>query len=60
MALTSFPTRWLSAEARIRNGFIPCASMPKSFGAPDAAWERAMNRTPHGKAIELSAEDFRK
>ena len=24
------------------------------------AWERAMHRTPHGKPIELSAEDFRK
>ena len=24
------------------------------------AWERAMQRTPHGKPIELSAEDFRK
>jgi len=24
------------------------------------AWERAMRRTPHGKPIELSAEDFRK
>ena len=24
------------------------------------AWERAMHRTPHGKAIELSAEDFNK
>jgi nitrile hydratase accessory protein len=23
------------------------------------AWERAMHRTPHGKPIELSAEDFR-
>jgi nitrile hydratase accessory protein len=24
------------------------------------AWERAMHRTPHGKPIELRAEDFRK
>jgi nitrile hydratase accessory protein len=24
------------------------------------AWERAMHRTPHGRPIELSAEDFRK
>jgi nitrile hydratase accessory protein len=24
------------------------------------AWERAMHRTPHGKPIELTAEDFRK
>ena len=24
------------------------------------AWERAMHRTPHGKPIEVSAEDFRK
>jgi nitrile hydratase accessory protein len=24
------------------------------------AWERAMQRTPHGKPIELCAEDFRK
>ena len=24
------------------------------------AWERAMHRTPHGKPIELSAEDFRR
>jgi nitrile hydratase accessory protein len=24
------------------------------------AWERAMQRTPHGKPIELKAEDFRK
>jgi nitrile hydratase accessory protein len=24
------------------------------------AWERAMHRTPHGKPIELKAEDFRK
>jgi nitrile hydratase accessory protein len=24
------------------------------------AWERAMQRTPHGKPIELRAEDFRK
>ena len=24
------------------------------------AWERAMQRTPHGKAIELRAEDFEK
>jgi len=24
------------------------------------AWERATHRTPHGKPIELSAEDFRK
>jgi hypothetical protein len=22
------------------------------------AWERAMRRTPHGKPIELQAEDF--
>ena len=25
-----------------------------------AAWERAMHRTPHGKPIELKAEDFGK
>ena len=24
------------------------------------AWERAMHRTPHGRPIELSAEDFRR
>ena len=24
------------------------------------AWERAMHRTPHGKPIEIRAEDFRK
>ena len=33
MALTFFPIPRLSAKARIRSGFIPCASMLKSYGA---------------------------
>jgi nitrile hydratase accessory protein len=33
---------------------------PQSLAQHHRAWERAMHRTPHGKPIELSAEDFRK
>ena len=32
MALTSFPTRRLPAKGTIRSGFIPCASMLRSYG----------------------------
>ena len=33
MARMFFPTPRLPAKAKIRSGFIPCASMPRSFGA---------------------------
>ena len=32
----------------------------KALGECHRAWEHAMRRTPHGKPIELRAEDFRK
>jgi nitrile hydratase accessory protein len=36
------------------------ATSAQSLAQHYQAWERAMHRTPHGKPIELNAEDFRK
>lgn len=33
---------------------------PQALAEHHRAWEHAMHRTPHGKPIELRAEDFRK
>lgn len=35
------------------------ATSKESLAEHFRAWERAMHRTPHGKPIELRAEDFR-
>ena len=37
-------------------GVTSAQSLVQHYGA----WENAMHRTPHGKPIELRAEDFRK
>jgi nitrile hydratase accessory protein len=36
------------------------AASPQALAQHYRAWERATHRTPHGKPIELRAEDFRK
>ena len=35
------------------------AASPQALAEHYQAWQRAMHRTPHGKPIELRAEDFR-
>jgi len=35
------------------------ATSPQALAQHYQAWENAMHRTPHGKPIELKAEDFR-
>jgi len=49
---------WLATLERIvaKKGGASAQSLAEHF----QAWERAMHRTPHGKPIELKAEDFRK
>jgi len=36
------------------------ATSPQALTEHYQAWERAMHRTPHGKPIELTVEDFNK
>jgi nitrile hydratase accessory protein len=49
---------WLATLERMtaEKGVTSEQSLAQHYGA----WERAMHRTPHGKPIELRAEDFRK
>ena len=49
---------WLATLERVvaEKGVTSAQSLVQHYGA----WERAMHRTPHGKPIELRAEDFRK
>jgi len=49
---------WLAALERMiaEKGVTSAQSLVQHYGA----WENAMHRTPHGKPIELRAEDFRK
>jgi nitrile hydratase accessory protein len=49
---------WLATLERMvaKKGVTSAASLTQHY----RAWERAMHRTPHGKPIELRAEDFRK
>ena len=49
---------WLATLERIvaAKGATSTQALAKHY----EAWERAMHRTPHGKPIELRAEDFRK
>jgi nitrile hydratase accessory protein len=49
---------WLAALERMvaERGVTSRQSLAKHF----QAWESAMRRTPHGKPIELQAEDFSK
>ena len=49
---------WLSTLERMvaEKGATSKQSLTEHFDA----WERAMRRTPHGKPIELTSEDFRK
>lgn len=54
----SYYLHWLATLERMvaKKG----ATSNKSLAEHFRAWERAMHRTPHGKPIELRAEDFRK
>jgi nitrile hydratase accessory protein len=49
---------WLATLERMvaAKGATSARALEKHY----EAWERAMHRTPHGKPIELRAEDFRK
>jgi nitrile hydratase accessory protein len=49
---------WLATLERMvaEKGVTSAQSLMQHYGA----WERATHRTPHGKPIELRAEDFRK
>jgi len=49
---------WLATLERMvaEKGVTSTESLAQHYDA----WERAMHRTPHGKPIELRAEDFRK
>jgi nitrile hydratase accessory protein len=49
---------WLATLERMvaAKGVTSAPSLEQHY----RAWERAMHRTPHGKPIELRAEDFRK
>src|SRR5215475_10338407 len=49
---------WLATLERIvaEKGVASAESLAQHY----RAWERATHRTPHGKPIELKAEDFRK
>jgi nitrile hydratase accessory protein len=49
---------WLATLERMvaERGVTSAQSLTQHY----RAWERAMHRTPHGKPIELRAEDFRK
>jgi nitrile hydratase accessory protein len=49
---------WLATLERMvaAKGATSAQALEKHY----QAWERAMHRTPHGKPIELRAEDFRK
>jgi nitrile hydratase accessory protein len=49
---------WLATLERIvaEKGVASAESLAQHY----RAWERATHRTPHGKPIELRAEDFRK
>ena len=49
---------WLATLERMvaAKGATSAQALEKHY----EAWERAMHRTPHGKPIELRAEDFRK
>jgi nitrile hydratase accessory protein len=49
---------WLATLERMvaEKGVTSAQSLVQHYGA----WERATHRTPHGKPIELRAEDFRK
>ena len=48
---------WLAALERIvaEKGVTDAATLQKYFDA----WDHAADRTPHGKAIELTPDDFR-
>ena len=48
---------WLATLERIvaEKGVTTSQALAQHYGA----WERAARRTPHGKPIELKAEDFR-
>ena len=49
---------WLATLERMvaEKGATSAQSLTQHY----QAWENAMHRTPHGKPIELSADDFRK
>ncbi len=49
---------WLATLERMvaEKGAASAQALSEHFHA----WERAMHRTPHGKPIELKADDFRK
>lgn len=49
---------WLATLERMlaEKGVMSAASLVQHY----RAWESAMRRTPHGKPIELRADDFRK
>lgn len=49
---------WLATLERMvaEKGVASAQSLAQHY----RAWERAVHRTPHGKPIELRAEDFRK
>ena len=54
----SYYLHWLATLERMvaEKGLTSLQDLAQHY----QAWERAMHRTPHGKPIELGAEDFRK